>query len=528
MNMTTPTAQSNEPGNVNFVCQKPPPIARTANEAAAMVFPELAQHFNAFWEREASMHEDPAIELLDLNDDFWAHSVGLLGNPEHPIVFVPSENQFRLYNPQDGIYEPIPQSKVVSQILANLELCAEFLPPRVQIASFLALKNRQRLKSVVDRARDLLAVDDDYFDDGKPFQIPLLNGVLQLDPLKFHAHHPIRALRETLPVKYEPEAKCETFLDCFLRCILDPDDIDLLQRYLSQVLEGKNHTQKILVLTGDAGWGKSSLMKILGTLIGWNRVGIIREQLFKDEFELAYYAGKHFLFHPDMPTEYLNRREASLFKQLVGSDPLWANVKGDQGRIVLQGDFPVVLACNGKPRIHIDEDADAWLRRLVVVEFKTPAHEQHMGKLAEMIVKAESSGLLNWLLQGRNKLFKDKFQLKMTPEQKARAANLLMASQSPSAFVQSCLEKRKDSEITAVDLYAHYQEWCIMNGVRPFASQAFTQMSKEEIELKLGLRYRHDLAGEQGASRGWKNIGLVNRAETEKGNNASAESAFSI
>lgn len=176
---------------------------------------------------------------------------------------------------------------------------------------------------------------------------------------------------------------------------------------------------------------------------------------------------------------------------------------------MIQGDFPVILACNGLPQFHIDEDADAWLRRLIVIEFKTPAHEQHMGKLAELILKSESAGILNWLLEGRGKLFRDKFQLKMTPQQKARTENLMLASQSPSAFVQSCLERRKDSEIAAVDLYAHYQEWCIKNGVRPFASQAFTKIAKEEIELKLGLRYRHDLVGDQGANRGWKGVGLV-------------------
>ena len=103
-----------------------------------------------------------------------------------------------------------------------------------------------------------------------------------------------------------------------------------------------------------------------------------------------------------------------------------------------------------------------------------------------------------------------------------------MASQSPAAFVQSRLEKKRDSEITAVELYTHYQEWCIKNGVRPFASQAFTQMAKEEIELKLGLRYRHDLGGEQGTSRGWKGVGLVEGARLERAANASAESAFSI
>jgi len=40
-----------------------------------------------------------------------------------------------------------------------------------------------------------------------------------------------------------------------------------------------------------------------------------------------------FLFlHPDMPTDFLDRKEASILKQLVDGDPLWANVKGDDGR----------------------------------------------------------------------------------------------------------------------------------------------------------------------------------------------------
>ena len=45
--------------------------------------------------------------------------------------------------------------------------------------------------------------------------------------------------------------------------------------------------------------------------------------------------------------------------------------------------------------------------------------------------------------------------------------------QSPSAFVQTRLEKKKDPEIS-VNLYSHYQEWCHENNVRPFASRAFT------------------------------------------------------
>jgi hypothetical protein len=109
------------------------------------------------------MNECPSLEILDLNDEFWALTVGSLGSPQNPTVFVASENQFRRYNKTKGIYEPISESAVTSAILGNLGLCAEFLPRRVQFASFLNLKNRQRLKSVVERAKDLLVVEDDFF-----------------------------------------------------------------------------------------------------------------------------------------------------------------------------------------------------------------------------------------------------------------------------------------------------------------------------------------------------------------------------
>ena len=486
-----------------------------------MVFPKIAQHFQAFWEKEAEMSEAPSIQILDLMDDFWALTIGPLGSLENPTVFVTSENQFRRYNKTKGIYEPINESTVISGILGNLELCAEFLPRRVHISSFLALKNRQRLKSVVDRAKDLLAVEE-FFQDRKHLHLAFLNGTLQIDTGKFHASDPAKPVKETLPLTYDPDATCNVFLGSFLAHILDAADIDLLQRYLSQILEGINHSQTILVLTGDSGWGKSSLLKILGTMLGWKNAGIIREQLSRDEFELAHYANKHLLIHPDLTTDFLDRKEASIFKQLVGGDPLWANVKGDDGRMTLQGHYPVILACNGKPKIHLDQDTEAWLRRLVVLSLKTPTHEQHFGKMAELILKTESPGILNWLLEGRSKLAKDKLQLIQTPEQKDRAATLLLASDSPAAFVRSCLVKRKDAELGVVDLYEHYQEWCRENHIRPFASKPFSRTAKEEIEITGELKLRHDLLGENGKTRrGWKGLALVGRIDTGTGENES-------
>ena len=75
----------------------------------------------------------------------------------------------------------------------------------------------------------------------------MTNGTLQIDNRQFHPSHPSRPIREALPVKYDPKATCDNFRNAFLAHILDPHDIDLLQRYCSQIFEGLNHSQTILV-----------------------------------------------------------------------------------------------------------------------------------------------------------------------------------------------------------------------------------------------------------------------------------------
>jgi P4 family phage/plasmid primase-like protien len=475
--------------------------ARNANEAAALLFP-FVQNESAFVEIKRSESNFPYLEILDLNDNFWALTLGKQGNPANPIVYAKAESQFRKY--LDGIYQPISEGSVAGELLDNLALCLLTPPKNLKIATLLQQKNRLRMKSIVERAKELLAVDQSFFREQQPYHLAFQNGVLNFDTMTFEPLSPTYPLRSTLPVKYDPNAKCDKFIQYFLQNVLTADDLDLLQRYASQILEGINHSQTILILTGDAGWGKSSVMKILGNLLGWSKVGIIREQLYDNDNEIAHYANKHLLYHPDMPTQFLERKEASIFKQLVGGDPIWADGGALADRLTLEGRYPVILACNGKPKIHIDQDTDAWMRRLVVLKFKTPGHEQHLGKLSDLLLKNEGSGIVNWLLEGRRKLFKDKLQLTQTQAQKQRAATLLMASESPSVFVRSCVVKKKGGVMGKADLYRHYEKWCRKMAIQPFLYKEFHQAAKPVIEVSLSLQLRHDLVGSNGkARRGW-------------------------
>ena len=103
---------------------------------------------------------------------------------------------------------------------------------------------------------------------------------------------------------------------------------------------------------------------------------------------------------------------------------------------------------------------------------------------------------------------------------------ILLASDSPAAFVRSCLVKKRDEELGVVNLYEHYQEWCPLNHVRPFSCSPFTLTAKEEIVIPMGLKYRHDLEGGNGkAKQRWKGLGLVGRIDAVTVENGSFESA---
>jgi hypothetical protein len=65
----------------------------------------------------------------------------------------------------------------------------------------------------------------------------------------------------------------------------------------------------------------------------------------------------------------------------------------------------------------------------------------------------------------------------------------------------------------------------------PFASKQFTQTAKAEIEIGLGLRYRHDLTTEQGGwMRRWKGLALVEAGGvgTVKNESCKSDEALSL
>jgi phage/plasmid-associated DNA primase len=255
--------------------------------------------------------------------------------------------------------------------------------------------------------------------------------------------------------------------------------------------------------------------------LGAEHIGIMREQLFTNRFELARFVGKKLIVHPDMPTEFLSTPKASILKQLVGGDMMWADLKRKQEPASLHGDMGVILCTNGKPRIPIDGDEDAWIRRLAMIEVKKPAGGKRIGKLSEILSNVEKSGLLNWMLEGRQRVIEQGYQLHLSELQEKRIMGLVRNSTSGTLFIEECLVPEDSGELAAEEVRRAYVSFCRQREIEQVRAEGFTKWMSGQLKVKWGIHERHDVRRQGKAKRGW--CGLRLKAEWENETTSKSE-----
>ena len=113
-------------------------------------------------------------------------------------------------------------------------------------------------------------------------RIALANGTLYLDGT-FQEGKP-EIVRNRLPVKYDPKTTQPTHWLRFLSDLLYPEDIPTVQEFIGYCLIPSNKGQRMMVIKGSGGEGKSQIGVVLSRLFGCNMkdgsIGKISENRF--------------------------------------------------------------------------------------------------------------------------------------------------------------------------------------------------------------------------------------------------------
>ena len=424
------------------------------------------------------------------------------------ILFDPITGMFYSYDEATGLWRPQSTSVLINEI----GHCFNALLKDFGALNLLKKRSESMLAQIMRLLRG--QVEEPEVFRRKRNIIHVGNGVLHIDdePPSFHPFSPDYHSRNRSEIVYDEHAQCPKFLEQLLQPALSSDDLSLLQRFAGQCLLGCNPSQKILLLRGTPGGGKSTLATIIESIIGTYNVMQLRVQHLGDRFEIASYVGKTLLTGKDVKADFLNNKSAYVLKALVGGDRLNAEQKNMKHRFEIDGDFNVLITSNSRLHVKLDSDSGAWRRRLMIIDYTQAPTSKPVPYFAKQLVDEEGSGILNWCIEGAVKLLVELDQfgsLQLTTNQTDRVEALLCESDSVRYFVLKCTSKSNESDVTISELQAAYNDFCELQGWQAVSTTPFNrQLSDIMMEIHRAAK-RTDIKRHDKNQRGFAHIAIL-------------------
>jgi len=335
---------------------------------------------------------------------------------------------------------------------------------------------------------------------------------LDCEPPELRGFKPDYYSRNQCPVAYSDGADCPRFKSELLAIAMDADDISLVQRWAGLCLLGFNLLQKILLITGTAGGGKSTLISIIERIVGLSNVAELRTNLLLDRFELYSFVGKTLLTGKDVLADFLSQRGASVLKKLCGGDLIDAEGKFNNTRMQMKGHFNIAITCNSRLRVRLEGDAAAWRRRLLQVNYERPKPDKPIRDFEDTLIREEGPGILNWMIEGAVQLLRELGEhgdFVLTRRQQERVDALLSESDSVRSFVQHRLARDESDDVTTEELVAAYRDYCDERSWDALATRQVETQLPDLILERFRVQKRHDIRREgRKAQKGYSHISI--------------------
>lgn len=334
-------------------------------------------------------------------------------------------------------------------------------------------------------------------------RIHVSNGTLMLDGT-FVPGKP-RIVRSRLPVEYNPNAPEPSVWLRFLNDLLYPEDIPTLQEFIGYCLFPSNKGQRMMVMKGRGGEGKSQIGAVLGSIFGTNMKDGSIGKISENRFARADLEHILLMVDDDMRMEALH--QTNYVKSIVTAQgKMDLEHKGKQS---YQGwMFARLLAfSNGDLQALYDRSNGFYRRQLVLTTKETPADRVDDPDLAEKM-KAEAEGIFLWAFEGLRRLVSNNF--KFTESERIRENREAVKRDNNNIFdfmeSEGYIRRKADASISSKDFYEIYRLWCEENSVAPLKARSFSDAMIANAE-KYNLEHCNNVTNSAGR-RVWGFIGV--------------------
>ena len=340
---------------------------------------------------------------------------------------------------------------------------------------------------------------EDIFDRTPTYAVTVRNGTLTFDShgnVTLHEHSPNFLSRASFDLEYDPTVDTREFVELAFPTVENKEDIPVLQMYAGQCLLGKNIAQKILQLHGDAAAGKTQTMKLIQHVLGPGLWTNLDPEKVKRPFELASYVGMHALFAPDKTGDAMLTCGGSFMKGAVGEDPMTGEPKFSNERVHFNGSLNIITTSNAVLQVPIEDDHDAWRRRLLIVPYKGKPRRkiQHFARYA---LKYYGKEVAKWMLDGIALLRLNDGDIPVPPTMGEHIDEVLQKSDSYLDFVKTHVVHtgNRNDRLTSANLFLAFKA---SGSAKSDMDKTMKSKLKKAMMAAYGVKTRQDLPDSKG------------------------------
>ena len=383
------------------------------------------------------------------------------------------------------------------------------LPLRSEIFDELrccAVSNIPRKISNIVELMKLAALMEDF--PPETDRIHLANGTLFLDGTFTEGKSEI--VRCRLPVAYNPNTSAPARWLAFLDGLLYSEDIPTLQEFIGYCLIPSNKGQRMMVIKGNGGEGKSQIGAVLSTLFGNNMKDGSIGKVSENRFARADLEHILLCVDDDMRMEAL--RQTNYVKSIVTAQgKMDLERKGKQS---YQGWMCARLLAfsNGDLQALFDRSDGFYRRQLVLTTKEKPVDRVDDPDLSEKM-KAEIEGIFLWAFAGLQRLVANDFHFTLSQQAKENMEAAIAEGNNLVEFMKSegYFRFQADSEVSSRDFYTVYLQWCMDNALSPLAQKTVINYLKQNSR-QYNLEYTNKISiGDGRFARGFWGIRLLKK-----------------
>ena len=281
-------------------------------------------------------------------------------------------------------------------------------------------------------------------------------------------------------VKYNPNAPQPQRWLHFLSDLLVPEDIPTLQEYLGYCLIPSTKGQKMLMLIGKGGEGKSRIGLVMRSILGDSMNTTSIQKIENNRFSRADLENKLLMVDDDMDMSALPK--TNYIKSIVTAEcKMDLERKGVQS---YQSQLYARFLCFGNGALTaLHDQSDGFFRRQIVLTTKDrPADRTDDPFLVEKLM-SEMEGIFLWCLEGLHRLLANNYQFTISGQAVENVETVKRSSNNVIEFLQSegYIRFKADAEASSKALYEAYKLWCEDNVRKPMsANRLSSELTQNE------------------------------------------------